>query len=150
MSKFLLNLLVQISKALVYSKIKFYSEKNFSVAFGPAMAHSFFLLSNWPLPLSPLGLGLSAGPSRPLGLADLAPVAPCRIAASHTGRHLQPRRLCTLHARLTSGPHLSSLTSGSAELSLDATASHRSPHRPARHLGCRPSRYSSRHHSPPP
>jgi hypothetical protein len=30
MSKFLLNLLVQISKALVYLKIKFYSEKNFS------------------------------------------------------------------------------------------------------------------------
>jgi hypothetical protein len=29
MSKFLLNLLLQISKALVYSKIKFYSEKNF-------------------------------------------------------------------------------------------------------------------------
>jgi hypothetical protein len=29
MSKFLLNLLVQISKALVHSKIKFYSEKNF-------------------------------------------------------------------------------------------------------------------------
>jgi hypothetical protein len=36
MSKFLLNLLVQISKALVYSKIKFYSEKNFSVTFGPS------------------------------------------------------------------------------------------------------------------
>jgi hypothetical protein len=31
MSKFLLNLLVQISKALVYSKIKFYSE----IIFGP-------------------------------------------------------------------------------------------------------------------
>jgi hypothetical protein len=47
MSKFLLNLLVQISKALVYSKIKFYSEKNFPrhfrpiQPFGPAMAHSF-------------------------------------------------------------------------------------------------------------
>jgi hypothetical protein len=30
MSKFLLNLLVQISEALVYSKIKFYSKKKFS------------------------------------------------------------------------------------------------------------------------
>jgi hypothetical protein len=35
MSKFLLNLLVQISKALVYSKIKFYSEKNFPRHFRP-------------------------------------------------------------------------------------------------------------------
>jgi hypothetical protein len=35
MSKFLLNLLVQISKALVYSKIQFLSQKNFSSTFGP-------------------------------------------------------------------------------------------------------------------
>jgi hypothetical protein len=42
MSKVLLNLLLQISKALVYSKIKFYSEKNFPVNFGPAAAHFFF------------------------------------------------------------------------------------------------------------
>jgi hypothetical protein len=35
MSKFLPNLLVQIFKVLVYSKIKFYSEKNFPVTFGP-------------------------------------------------------------------------------------------------------------------
>jgi hypothetical protein len=35
MSKFLRNLLLQISKALVYSKIKFYSKKNFSFTFGP-------------------------------------------------------------------------------------------------------------------
>jgi hypothetical protein len=35
MSKFFLNLLVQISKALVYSKIKFYSEKNFPRHFRP-------------------------------------------------------------------------------------------------------------------
>jgi hypothetical protein len=35
MSKFLLNLLVQISKALVYSKIQFLFEKEFSSDFGP-------------------------------------------------------------------------------------------------------------------
>jgi hypothetical protein len=35
MSKFLLNLLLQISKALVYSKIKFLFEKEFSFTFGP-------------------------------------------------------------------------------------------------------------------
>jgi hypothetical protein len=34
MSKFLPNLLLQFSKALLYSKIKFYSEKNFSFTFG--------------------------------------------------------------------------------------------------------------------
>jgi hypothetical protein len=96
MSKFLLNLVLQISKALEYLKIKFYSEKNFPSlsahsAFGPAMAHLFF--SNWPLPLSPLGLGLSAGPSHPLGPADCALVASCRIATSHTGKRLTSRRL---------------------------------------------------------
>jgi hypothetical protein len=36
MSKSLLNLLVQIFKALVYSKIKFFSEKNFSITSGPS------------------------------------------------------------------------------------------------------------------
>jgi hypothetical protein len=84
--------------------------------FRPSRGPLVFLLSNRPLPLSPLGLGLSAGPSRPLDPSDHAPVAPCRIAASHTGRCLQPRRLCPLRAQLTGGPHLSSLTSGSTEL----------------------------------
>jgi hypothetical protein len=49
MSKFPLNLLVQNSKALVYSKIKFYSEKNFSRHFRPIRPFSpvsFFFLSN--------------------------------------------------------------------------------------------------------
>jgi hypothetical protein len=36
MPKFLLNLLVQISKALVYSKIQFLFEKEFSSYFGPS------------------------------------------------------------------------------------------------------------------
>jgi hypothetical protein len=35
MAKFLLNLLLQISKAFVYSKIQFLFEKNFSSEFGP-------------------------------------------------------------------------------------------------------------------
>jgi hypothetical protein len=44
MSKFLLNLLVQISKALVNSKIQFLIQKFFFLAFGPAnlTAHSSF------------------------------------------------------------------------------------------------------------
>jgi hypothetical protein len=36
MSKFLLNLLVQISKALIYSKIQFSFEKEYSSDFGPS------------------------------------------------------------------------------------------------------------------
>jgi hypothetical protein len=36
MSKFLLNLLVQISKALVYSKIQFLFENDLSLDFGPS------------------------------------------------------------------------------------------------------------------
>jgi hypothetical protein len=44
MSKFLLNLLVQISKALVNSKIQFLIQKFFFLTFGPAdlAAHSAF------------------------------------------------------------------------------------------------------------
>jgi hypothetical protein len=45
MSKFLLNLIVQISKAMVYSKIKFYSEKNF---FPSLPAHPAFRPSRGP------------------------------------------------------------------------------------------------------
>jgi hypothetical protein len=37
MSKFLLNLLLQISKALVNSKIQFSIQKPFFLAFGPAI-----------------------------------------------------------------------------------------------------------------
>jgi hypothetical protein len=44
MSKFLLNLLLQISKALVNSKIHFLIQKFFFLTFGPAdlAAHSAF------------------------------------------------------------------------------------------------------------
>jgi hypothetical protein len=69
MSKFLLNLL-QISKALVYSKIKLLFGKEFFLtispigpaasqpirSFSPARAHFFFSTSRSPPPLSPLGL----------------------------------------------------------------------------------------------
>jgi hypothetical protein len=73
MSKFLLNLLVQISKALVYSKIKFYSEKKISPSLPAYPAFSaqprpslfFFQPANFPSP--PLGLGLPAGPAHPHG-----------------------------------------------------------------------------------
>jgi hypothetical protein len=93
MSKFLLNLLLQISKALLYSKIKFYSERNFFVTFGP----SGLSAQPWPtsifFPQSAAFFPFPAGP-RPLGPVGHAPVAPCPLAASLTGRRLQPRRLC--------------------------------------------------------
>jgi hypothetical protein len=57
MSKFLLNLLLQISKALVNSKIQFLFEKNFSSEFGPAspvLARS-----------APQAAARALGPSRP-------------------------------------------------------------------------------------
>jgi hypothetical protein len=56
MSKFLLNLLVQISKALVNSKIQFLIQRFFFFAFGPAdhAAHS------------------ALGPAGPAGLSPLA------------------------------------------------------------------------------
>jgi hypothetical protein len=57
MSKFFQNLLVQISKALVYSKIKFYSEKNFPRHFRPIRPFGpvsfFYRLIFSPLPTGP-------------------------------------------------------------------------------------------------
>jgi hypothetical protein len=59
MSKFLLNLLVQISKALIYSKIHFLFEKKFSSDFGPSGPASPALARYAPQatgsPLSPFG-----------------------------------------------------------------------------------------------
>jgi hypothetical protein len=107
MSKFLINLLLQISKALVYSKIKLLFGKEFFLTFGPigpaasqpirpfSPATTHFFLFNRPCPpLSPLGLGLSAGPACPLSPTYRALVAPCPIAASLTGKCLTSRRLC--------------------------------------------------------
>jgi hypothetical protein len=48
MSKFLLNLLVQISKALVYSKIQFLIKKDFfQLSAHMAQPAAFFLLPHW-------------------------------------------------------------------------------------------------------
>jgi hypothetical protein len=67
MSKFLLNLLLQISKALVNLKIQFLNQKSFFLAFGPAnlAAHS---ASGPASPLaapSPQTKIVPAGPSNP-------------------------------------------------------------------------------------
>jgi hypothetical protein len=101
MSKFLLNLLLQISKALVYSKIKFLFGKEFSFTFGPigpaaSQPSRGKLLFQPAAPLSPLGLSLSAGLARRLGPADRASVAPCPIAASHSRKRIS-RKSSSLH-----------------------------------------------------
>jgi hypothetical protein len=121
MSKFLLNLLVQISKVWVYSKIKLLFGKEFfphfqpnrpsgqppHTVFRPSRGHFFF---KRPLPLSPLGLGPSVGPARPLS----PPGRPARLPPPSRG-NASPRAAFTpLRARLTSGPHLSSPSSSSA------------------------------------
>jgi hypothetical protein len=75
MSKFLLNLLLQISKALVNSKIQFLIQKFFFLTFGPAVlaAHSAF------------------GPASPLASlppqAETAPAGPpsTRVSRVFTG-----------------------------------------------------------------
>jgi hypothetical protein len=94
MSKFLLNLLVQISKALVYSKIKFYSEKNFPRhirpirPFGPV---SFFFTGRFSLPF-PLGLSLSAGPAHPHGPTGHLSSSSC-TDVGHARRRRRPAGL---------------------------------------------------------
>jgi hypothetical protein len=96
MSKFLLNLLLQ-RLAIFKNQISF--GKNFSFTFGPsglsAQTRPIFF-SFQPavfLPPSPLGLSLSASPSRPLGLVDRASVVPYQIVASHTGKRLTSSHL---------------------------------------------------------
>jgi hypothetical protein len=63
MSKFLLNLLVQISKALVNSEIQFLIQKFFFLSFGTA----------------DLAAHLAVGPAGPAGLSPLTGrIQPCR------------------------------------------------------------------------
>jgi hypothetical protein len=124
MSKFLLNILVQISKAFVYSKIQILFRNNcpqFS-----AQPRPILFFSNWPLPLFPLGLGLSAGPVGPRASGALPD---CHLPHRKTPPAAPPSPF--LRARLTGGPHLSSLTSSLPELGRAATTSRRSPRRPA-------------------
>jgi hypothetical protein len=123
MSKFLLNLLVQISKALVYSKIKFYSEKNFSVTFGPsglsAQPRPIFFLFNRPffspLPTGPRPLGRPSPPSQPNWPPSFSSCigtkrARCCRPASHRP-HGQPRRLHRKKKRPHQSPFIPPLIS---------------------------------------
>jgi hypothetical protein len=73
MSKFLLNFLLQISKALLYSKIKFLFRKEFSFTFGPigpaasrpSRDPPVFQPAAPPLPTGHKPLGRPSSPSRP-------------------------------------------------------------------------------------
>jgi hypothetical protein len=67
MSKFLLNLLLQISKALVNSKIQFLIQKSFFLAFGPAhhAARSASGPASPPAALSPWAKIVPVSPSSP-------------------------------------------------------------------------------------
>jgi hypothetical protein len=91
---------VQIFKIYKKFKIQIKFERVLLLELGPApvfglaVAHFLFSFPNRPLSLSPLGLGLTAGPARPLGPADRASVVPCPIAASLMGKRLTLRRLC--------------------------------------------------------
>jgi hypothetical protein len=140
MSKFLQNLLVQISKAFVYSKIQILFENNFSQisanpAFRPNRGPFLFFLSNWPLHLSPLGLGLSAGPAGPrVGGA----LPGCRFPHGEAPPATLPSP--SLHARLTGGPHLSSSPPARPSLAMPPPPPD-APRAAQLHLGCRPSLY---------
>ncbi len=138
MSKFLLNLLLQISKALLYSKIKFLFRKEFSFTFGP-IGPAASRPSHGPLVFfQPTAPPLPTGP-QPLG----RPSRPARGSASSRAA------FTPLRTRLTGGPHLSSLTSGSARV---RPRRHRlpplQPRRPAPHLGMPPEPLPPHHHSP--
>jgi hypothetical protein len=98
MSKFLLNLLVQISKALVYSKIQFLFEKEFSSGFGPsspappALARYAPQAAGSPLnPLGPSRVGVFVERSIPFDFAHSG-----RDAFS-LSRHCHVGPACQLH-----------------------------------------------------
>jgi hypothetical protein len=98
MSKFLLNLLVQISKALVYSKIKFYSEKNFPYHFQPIRPFGpvfLFFTGRFSLPF-PLGLGLPAGPAHPHGPPATFLLPPAPKLSAHGAAAGRPRAASTV------------------------------------------------------
>jgi hypothetical protein len=92
MSKSLLNLLVQISKAFVYSKIKILFGKEFFGHFRPIRPFGpgttrFLLYSTGHFFPFPLGLSLSASPANTHGpTGRLPPPAPKQSAATVTGR----------------------------------------------------------------
>jgi hypothetical protein len=96
MSKFLLNLLVQISKALVNSKIQFLIQKFFFFAFGPAdlVAHS------------------AVGPAGPAGLSPLTgQIQPCRPAQlAHVSMAYLRKYAFPFSSRLPSWPSPSRLS----------------------------------------
>jgi hypothetical protein len=98
MSKFLLNLLVQISKALEYSKIQFLFEKEFSSDFGPSgpppltLAHYAPQAAGSPLgPHDPSRVGVFAERRTPFDFAHSG-----RDAFSLT-RHYHVGPACQLH-----------------------------------------------------
>jgi hypothetical protein len=98
MSKFLLYLLVQISKALVYSKIQFLFEKEFSLDFGPsgpappALARYAPQAAGSPLgPLGPSRVGVFAERRIPIDFAHSG-----RDAFS-LSRHCHVGPTCQLH-----------------------------------------------------
>jgi hypothetical protein len=100
MSKFLLNLFLQISKALVYSKIKFLFRKEFFLhfrpnrpngqpahpAFWPSHGPLFFQPAFPPLPTGPQPLGRPSPPSRPSRPSSSS----SRTEAVRAGRHRRP------------------------------------------------------------
>jgi hypothetical protein len=106
-SKFLPNLLVQISKALVNSKIQFLFGKDFSFAFSPIRPAA----SRPTQPLSPA----SHWPSLPQAARALGPSRPTRQwrmgQNTFPFSHCATRRRRLLRLSPTSGAHLSALSS---------------------------------------
>jgi hypothetical protein len=136
MSKFLLNLL-QISKALLNSKIQFLIQKSFFFTFGPAdlAAHSAFGPAGprWPLS-SPAGRSPQAGPCRS---ARARRWRICKNTFSSLISDFCHRHLLSLPS-LTRGPHMSESSSPPRRPTPAVSPPcHRFPRRPLRASGYR-------------
>jgi hypothetical protein len=121
MSKFLLNLLLQISKALVNSKIQFLIQKFFFLTFGPTdhAAHSTFGPASSLASLPPQAETAPAGPPSPrvghvfTGIRFPFWFAPSELAASPLVSLPSGAKLSVSSSSRTSRPlSLSPVTSG--------------------------------------
>jgi hypothetical protein len=126
MSKLLLNLLLQISKALVNSKIQFLIQKFFFLTFGPAdlAAHSTFGLASLAVPA---GQNLPRQPIQPeVGVRFPFWFTPSELVAS-------PSSLCQAGPGCLLRPSPPAARARPCRHGLPAT-----PRRPALHYICHP------------
>jgi hypothetical protein len=131
MSKFLLNLLLQISKALPQSKINFLFGKEFFFTFSPAASRPVRPLSPATLPGAPLPRVTHARSAHP-GLRGLGVIAKSRLFFEFA----QPNGYAFPSVTATRAPLVSSVVSPAPPTPVGISPRRRFPRAIASRLGC--------------